>query len=245
MKYSLLMLSFISFSLQAQCYKKDPKVLEVLQRLQKNNSDEMAVASDYQCKDYYINLCESKKDFFMVKDKKILRTKQMSFMIEDRINEIVDNYNKIGRNTCGELKKVKAKYGEEIKERKENIVGYWIAEEETYGKKHYLEFFFGNNNNFNNSGYNSALEKGSWKKIDTYTYEIKHSYFDTFEKKQTAPTVNTFIIDPKTNTAKYYWNNGIRSGVGNFYFKGVAYHLYGLSDTDKLKTKNISMKIDN
>lgn len=246
----LLVLFFFGSTLMAQC-KEDPKSLEMLEK--KNSVSRNAPDGTWEsydsCVKYYSYKCLAENKYYIGSDgKEYPRMQQEAYMIEDAINKIIENYDglrsRLGVQGCGDLKPVKAVYADSInmETRIDKIVGYWVTEDKVRGISNYTEFYFGNDYKFNNSLINSAHEKATWKKIEDNKYQITHSTYSTFNKTWSEPKLSTFIIDESTCTATYKftnWNGELKTST--WYYKGSAFHLYGLSREEVLTTANCKM----
>jgi len=229
--------------INAQC-KKDANVLAAQERISNNPNVDTKMSSDFLCKAYYTLACRAKHNTFSKNGKVYPRTKQHAHNIEGQALDIIHQYKKLGENTCGTLKPLKAIYKDSIGKRNEIIVGFWVAKDIMYNKPHYPEFYFDNDGHMNNSYQKSTQEKSSWKKINSYTYEVSQSWYDDYLKDFTKPTKSKFIIDPKNNTAEHHFTNFRgEQKVGKFYFKGNFYHNYGKTEAEILEPVDISISL--
>ena len=243
-------LVFSEYTMIAQC-KEDPKSLEMLEKKNSvsRNAPDGTWESYESCVKYYSYKCLAQNKYYIGSDgNKYPRMQQEAYMIEDAINKIIKNYNglrsKFGVQGCGDLEPVKAVYADSLNmdTRSDKIVGYWISEDKIGNRSNYTEFYFGNDYKFNNSLINSAHEKATWKNIADNKYEITYSSYSTFDKTWSEPKISTFTIDESSCTATYKFTNWKGEPITSiWYYKGSAFHLFGLSREEILTAANCKM----
>ncbi len=239
----IITLLLTHFIVQAQC-NKDPKVLEIQEKINNNPNFDSSLESDYLCKAYYELACKARYNSFELKDKVYPRTKHHAHNIEGQALDVIDRYNKLGLKSCGELTPLVAVYKDSVGVRNENIVGFWISKEVIYNKTHYPELYFDNDGHLNNSFVESVEEKSTWRKISENHYELTQSWYDDYLKDFTEPKKSKFLINPKTNTAIHKFTNHLGEEIqATFYFKGNFYHNYGKTEEEILTPISTSLHL--
>lgn len=90
----LVIMGLSSGKVSAQC-KKDPNFLKYQQKAG-HESDPSAQKAYYWCLKYYQVTCLAKGDTDVLNGKEIPRLQQAAYALEDRINQIIEEYNKTG-----------------------------------------------------------------------------------------------------------------------------------------------------
>lgn len=114
-------------------------------------------------------------------------------------------------------------------------MGYWLTKDLINKKTYFPRYSFYNNGTFNVSYYSADEQKSNWKKTGEKTYEITERIYSDYEQGFSAPRKSRFVIEDNGTATLYYMDSRTSSErTSTWYYKGVAYHAHGLSESEML-----------
>jgi hypothetical protein len=235
----IVIVGLMSFNLANSQCEEDPKSVEMKNKLYDVRFSKDGSYEGYDlCRKYYYYKCLSELDTYEDNGNKLPRKEYDAKKIDDVVNRIIDDYNRLGNKKCGELLPVNSKYSDSISDRKDQVVGYWVSKDNVGGQINYTDFYFGNNQAFKMSLYPYKMQKAKWEKTGDYTYAITFQSYSDFRENWNDAEYSTFTINPTAGTAVYSVKdyNG-NNKTSTWYFKGRAFNIYGQNEAEILKPK--------